>query len=305
MKTTLFWVFVGIFVATAVATLGAMFHMPGFTNVSQTTEKTMRIALILEVVVVIMGLARLLFFGSTDFIKFVKKDEPGIWEDFVGSYAAFNAPWLLEFTSGGKLTSTYVPIHQRRMANTALTSVDYVYFADGAFAGDGQSESWRRFERFVRFEAMVFYGLSQTQVEGPSFADLMKEKIKGDQPETLSKLGAYLCEGEMPSMTFFCGYKSPGKKGKKHDPKKEPAKNIRECLWYVASEPFYNRGNPENIFHIREGGFWSDLYKVFQNAIRTETRLCGPAVFQKYVDVIRERSQPGKRAGDSSTSTKN
>ena len=43
------------------------------------------------------------------------KGSPSIWENFVGSYRAFNAPWKVEFNSAN--LSRFVDIHKKRYEN--------------------------------------------------------------------------------------------------------------------------------------------------------------------------------------------
>jgi len=162
-----------------------------------------------------------------------------------------------------------------------LWFVDYLYFCDDEFLNNPNSESWKRFKRFVQFEAMVFFRLSISDVNKDDFSDKLKAKLH-EKPENLSKLGVYICEGSVPSMTFFYGHK-----------KVKDNVSKKQALWYIGAEPFYQEGNPQKIFLIEDETFWSDLNNEYMRAINKKIKyLKGKEIFETYIGIEKNKQFP-------------
>jgi hypothetical protein len=215
--------------------------------------------------------------GSTiiqNSICVVDQGTPSIWEDFVGAYRAFNAPWKVEFHSAN--LSRFVSIHQKRYENKMLDTVSYLYFKDDSFFTSPNTDSWEYFQRFVKFEAMVFYGFSPSEVECENFTDELKIRLKETPlPANLEKLNVYLCVGEVPNMTFFYGEKLTCSKVKK--------KKCKHAIWYVASEAFYNNGIPKIILSIQNDTFWKKLHSYWCGCLDKYELLNGADIFEYYI----------------------
>lgn len=208
----------------------------------------------------------------------VDQGTPSIWENFVGSYRAFNAPWKVEFYSAN--LSRFVTLHKKRYENKKLDTVSYLYFRNDSFLTSPNEDSWEYFQRFVKFEAMVFYGFSPPEVDCECFTDELNLRLKERPiPTNLDKLNVYLCDGKVPNMTYFYGEKLTCSKVKK--------KKCKHAIWYVASEAFYNNGIPKIILSIQNDIFWKKLHSYWCECLEQAECLNGVNIFEYYITTQR------------------
>lgn len=283
MGKYLFYTFLGIFIATAVLALASL--PTGGIKIDENYRQVLFGSLILEVIGVMISFFKL-YLKPTGNIQVVSKKDPGIWEGFVNHYYAYNAPWKIEFTQRGKMEK-FVEIHRKRYKNPRLEATDYLYFCDDDFFNDPNSESWQYFDRFVRFEAMVFYEFRQSEIYREDFIDKLKSKLQeATAPDNLSKLGVYLCQGPVPSMTYFVG------------DKKDKNTVKPTALLYMGSEPkAYDprqKGNPDKIFLVEDEEFCEYLHDEYTNSTCTTLDerpdyYKGKQIFNKYIEIMENR----------------
>lgn len=204
-------------------------------------------------------------------IELVGRDRPNIWDGFTGIYDAFNAPWVLEMEGS---TAKYVAIHKKRFRNKSLTKVRYLYFFDDP--EKDWNTFWARFSRFVRFEAMVFLGLTKEQVTGAGFVELLASKIKREVKDPpLKKLNTYLVKKEVPQLTFFHGTKN----------------NAKTVIVYFNVGPFMVRGLPNKMLYSTNSEFANRIGDYFEEEALQGTveKLAGKQLFQYYMEILKKK----------------
>ena len=199
--------------------------------------------------------------------------QPKIWEGFTDTYHAFNAPWVLEM-KGDVDTETYVELHRRRYRNRELKIAKYLYVYDE----DSEKDVfWNRFERFVKFEAMVFYRFSKRDVEATTFLEQLEKRISQEEAidPPVRKLATYLLKTESIPLTFFYGnqnYKS-------------------KAIFYFNVGPFFNQGLPTKVLYSNNSEFVDRINEYFSDLILQESTqlLMGNQLFRFYIEKIRHR----------------
>ena len=196
-----------------------------------------------------------------------------IWAGFTDTYHAFNAPWILEM-KGDVNTESYVALHRTRYANRALKMAKYLYVYD---ENEENDVFWSRFERFVKFEAMVFYRFSKSDVESNSFLERLEKRISEEEAidPPVSKLGTYLLKTESIPLTFFYGNKNF-----------EPT-----AIFYFNIGPFFKRGLPTKVLYSTNSEFVGRISEFFSDLILQESTqvLMGNQLFRFYIEEIQRR----------------
>ena len=198
---------------------------------------------------------------------------PDIWAGFTGAFHAFNAPWVLEM-KGDVDTETYVALHRKRYKDRALKMAKYLYVYDENKEND---VFWSRFERFVKFEAMVFYRFSKSDVETTSFLEQLEKRISEEEAldPPVNKLATYLLTTESIPLTFFYGNKD-------HGPM---------AIFYFNVGPFFKRGLPTKVLKSTNSEFVGRISEFFSDLILQESTqlLMGNQLFRFYIEEIRRR----------------
>ncbi|MBW1779499.1 MAG: hypothetical protein JRL30_02055 [Deltaproteobacteria bacterium] len=199
-------------------------------------------------------------------IQLVGRDHPQIWENFTHIYNAFNAPWVLE-TQGD--TIRYVKIHRSRYKNPKLIKCRYLYFYED------DERNWNtfaaNFDRFIRFEAMVFLDFSAEAVYADSFLRELETKIESGSIEKMAKKNElYLVKREIPQMTFFQGTKN----------------GTQTAILYFSVGPFMVRGLPSKVLYSENSEFAARLGDYFNDEILKPSteRYAGIDIFRFFLD---------------------
>ena len=197
---------------------------------------------------------------------------PEIWEGFTDTYHAFNAPWVLEM-KGDVSTKHYVDIHKQRYRNRGLKMAKYLY----VYEDKEREVFWSRFERFVKFEAMVFYRFSKSEVQTNSFLEDLEKRISEEKATDppVSKLTTYLLNTESVPLTFFYGNRN----------------NKPTAIFYFNVGPFFKRGLPLKVLYSTNSEFVGRISEFFSDLMLQESTkvFMGDELFRFYIEEMRRK----------------
>lgn len=202
--------------------------------------------------------------GADQIIKLVDRKKKEIWAGFEGVYNAYNAPWELEFRGN---TNDYVAIHKKRFANKKLERANYLYF----FNEENWDSFFKRFEKFVRFEAMVFLNLSTREARPENITEHLEKKMDLT-PANIDSLNLYLVPGPEPQLTFFQGTKA----------------DERASVLYFNFAEFMEDGLPSSVLYSHGDGISKPLESYFGKEAKEEILHTGMDIFHLYLKIKQE-----------------
>jgi len=237
------------------------------TFAQKTTFNSYLIGFVKEVVLELDGENRYtqsLFSGFQDkddfFHVYSNLKTPGdVWAGFVDRFKSYNDPWLMEYIC----PEDYLDTHRERYNDPNCGEYNFQFFP----GSEGNSESWKPFIRFAKFQMMVHFNLKPFEIAEAGFKQKLKEISLRTLPDTLRHLKVFLNFSESPRQTFFRGYKY--KNG-------DSTQIERVSIWYLMLDE--QDELPALILKSSNEDFWMDLDKKW-NASRKRAVVYNPTRF--------------------------
>lgn len=189
-------IFTVIFAATAVVTILALI---GKVPMAKQYKDTLFKILIAEVIASVFSTFS--YFRDYNFFRVLKDVEsPEIWDDFHGTYRAYNDSWLLESQNPNR----YIPVHRKRFEDKN-SKFQYMFYIN---PNDQPGKRYQSFERFVKFQAMVHFDVKKSIIDSKGefrkWYDSARDTLQ--KVPSLSQIECCLIyTSELPSITYFVG----------------------------------------------------------------------------------------------------
>jgi hypothetical protein len=219
---------------------------------------------------ILSGVGSLSFKKSPVKIYFNTELSPFLWEKFSRDFKSYNDPWITELEN----PTEYIKTHKERYKNKDFGRFKFLFFIQ-----ENDLNPYEKFERFVRFQAMVHLGMDIDLALSGDFkqhleSELNKRRMKRHSlPLSLNHILVYFNFKKIPNQTFFRGYKGTGKDQE------------RICFWYLSADDTTNK--PYMIFELKNNnGWWKNLDSAWDRAAENTIRIDGIKIFDEYLNRI-------------------
>ncbi|MCK0469950.1 hypothetical protein [Halalkalibacter sp. APA_J-10(15)] len=154
-------------------------------------------------------------------------ENPQIWENFEGTYYAYNAPFQLERETN---IEQLVDKHVQRYENKRLKKTNYLFFIGDIESEQDRNKVEKRLENCLKFMSKLYERI-------PNLAE--------------AKIDIYFIRKEIPNLTFFAGEKLGSKYG----------------IIYVHNEHFLIDDMPKLAFLTKDESLIESLVHTFETDI--------------------------------------
>lgn len=258
--------FTAIFAVTAIITLLSLI---GKVAIDTKYKDTLFKVLIVEVILSVFSTFS--YFKDYNFFRVLKDVEsPEIWDNFHGTYRAYNDSWLLEWQDPNK----YLDVHRKRFKDQS-SKFQYMFYIS---PNDSTENRYKSFERFVKFQAMVHFGLkksvAESRIEFRKWYESAKDTLIS--AKSISQVEVMLIyTDELPSITYFVGTRDG------------IITNKKTSIIYLISKGLPGHTAPYQIIETNNNDLFNHLNYTWREEMKEKKNVKieafeGKAIFDKY-----------------------